>query len=698
MNIHNTHSILILDDDDTFRTFVANLLESRGLEVIQARSVTEAMTKLGANNPLLAIVDYRLPESDGITWITKLREDGRNFPIVFLSGIWCDEKTFDWLRNILRVSLILQKPIVAELFLQQIESLLPKDFLVKVAETLSQSRVNTDIAVTMTAVQSVEGESEKSDLKSRIAALRQNYAGELSAFWQNLKDAIDKVKESPDDTMEKTRAIHLAHKMRGTAGSIGFVQVGETAGKLEDLLQGLDPQDPLRQVVWSEIVRAVSAGDGLVKTITEKLKNKSAAASIEQVPLHRILIIGNPEEYSSFANKLSMEFCADIDIVDSGLAAKAKIKANQTSYSAVIVDLSIIGNKQNLLSLTKDIRLASKNNCVPLALILDEESLLDESEICHIGVSFIIERRSLKDKITIVVEKLITLSKNDRPKILIVDDDEVLTKFLSEILSGAGMVVQSLHKPIKIVSVAESFNPDLVLLDVMMPGLSGYDVCRILRATEKWQNLPILFLTSKNDQESRSAAFQAGGNDFLSKPVLTDEVLARVRTQLENVFLKKRPLKDDLTKVLNRNDFVNIANSSLTKVQNEGIPATICMLLIEDFVKLGLQHGLFSMQTALSTLGDLLSSRFKPEVIRGRLSEDTFALVFVGENAETVEQAIISLRNEFADIKFTSDSVGNFKTLFSIGLSNSPDDGTTLRVLLDAANQRLSGSRLSTLR
>src|SRR5882672_7083940 len=121
----NANSVLIIDDDEMFRSLIKEILASRGLDVIEAASGQEAFDHLDAETPVLALVDYRLPEMDGISWITQLRERGKNIPVVFISATWCDSATFNRLRGLLKVSLILQKPINPDLFMQQVESLLP---------------------------------------------------------------------------------------------------------------------------------------------------------------------------------------------------------------------------------------------------------------------------------------------------------------------------------------------------------------------------------------------------------------------------------------------------------------------------------------------------------------------------------------------------------------------------------------------
>jgi DNA-binding response OmpR family regulator len=96
---------------------------------------------------------------------------------------------------------------------------------------------------------------------------------------------------------------------------------------------------------------------------------------------------------------------------------------------------------------------------------------------------------------------------------------------IDRIMANLSIKVSILNNPINILDSLEKLHPDILLLDVVMPGLSGYDIARIVRATEKWAHLPIIFLTAKGDDQSREAALQAGGNDFLVKPIIPADLL-----------------------------------------------------------------------------------------------------------------------------------------------------------------------------
>src|SRR3990167_3728061 len=104
----NQLKILIVDDDAFFRQLVNRILTSVGYHVLEARSVGDAISAL-EQGPDLAIIDYRMPGTDGASFIKQLRENNYKFPIVFCSGSGMDQKTFASMRNVYHVDLIIQK-------------------------------------------------------------------------------------------------------------------------------------------------------------------------------------------------------------------------------------------------------------------------------------------------------------------------------------------------------------------------------------------------------------------------------------------------------------------------------------------------------------------------------------------------------------------------------------------------------------
>jgi len=115
-------------------------------------------------------------------------------------------------------------------------------------------------------------------------------------------------------------------------------------------------------------------------------------------------------------------------------------------------------------------------------------------------------------------------------RVLVVDDDPDMVAFLTLLLQREGMVVEGAGEGGAALVRVMTAPPDLILLDVMMPGASGFDVCRQLKGDEATALIPIILVTALEDSESRVRGIEAGADDFLSKPVKREELLARVKT------------------------------------------------------------------------------------------------------------------------------------------------------------------------
>ena len=117
-------------------------------------------------------------------------------------------------------------------------------------------------------------------------------------------------------------------------------------------------------------------------------------------------------------------------------------------------------------------------------------------------------------------------------KILIVDDDPLGIATLESMFHNQGFEISKAQNGMNALKMAEQIMPDLILLDVMMPGMDGFEVCRRLRATPKLAEVPIIILTALDDRASRLQGIEAGADDFLTKSIDRQELRLRVKTIL----------------------------------------------------------------------------------------------------------------------------------------------------------------------
>jgi signal transduction histidine kinase len=135
----------------------------------------------------------------------------------------------------------------------------------------------------------------------------------------------------------------------------------------------------------------------------------------------------------------------------------------------------------------------------------------------------------------------------ESPIILVVDDNLFNLRILSEILAKVGYTVRSAHNGFMALALAQTESPDLILLDINMPDLCGYEVCAMLKDDEHTRDIPVIFISANDRVWDKVQAFSCGGIDYISKPFEVEEVLARVKTHLALRGLQKHLAEKNAT-------------------------------------------------------------------------------------------------------------------------------------------------------
>jgi DNA-binding response OmpR family regulator len=127
------------------------------------------------------------------------------------------------------------------------------------------------------------------------------------------------------------------------------------------------------------------------------------------------------------------------------------------------------------------------------------------------------------------------MAKQDRPRILIVDDDEDVLDMTQTFLESRGCDVALARSGEDALKAIEAAPPNLILLDVMMPKMDGFWLCRVIKSDPRFRLIPVIFLTAKDDAQSRMEGQKCGGDDYLTKPFDLDALEVRIKAQLKKV-------------------------------------------------------------------------------------------------------------------------------------------------------------------
>lgn len=115
------------------------------------------------------------------------------------------------------------------------------------------------------------------------------------------------------------------------------------------------------------------------------------------------------------------------------------------------------------------------------------------------------------------------------PKILIVDDDVTITELMKALMTMEGHQPTTVNDSTKALEVANSVQPDLITLDLMMPGLTGFELCELLHSDPRFANIPVIIVSARDDHESKEKAIQVGAKDYLTKPFGMDDLIEKIK-------------------------------------------------------------------------------------------------------------------------------------------------------------------------
>ena len=263
--------------------------------------------------------------------------------------------------------------------------------------------------------------------------------------------------------------------------------------------------------------------------------------------------------------------------------------------------------------------------------------------------------------------------------LLVVDDTEINIDILLELLSDKYEITVALDGPSALEIVAEE-DIDLILLDIMMPNMDGYEVCQILKSNEKTKDIPVIFITAKIDENSIEKAYDVGGIDYVTKPFKPKELLARIKTQLtmqeliQNLEATHKELQllasiDPMTKLYNRRYFTTTAEYILDLAKRDNKELSILMIDIDKFKNINDTYGHpIGDKVIIELANKLLKHQRKSDVIC-RFGGEEFIILLPNTSIDGAKIVSEKIRGDIENINIVLNQELEIKFTVSIGIS-----------------------------
>ncbi len=256
--------------------------------------------------------------------------------------------------------------------------------------------------------------------------------------------------------------------------------------------------------------------------------------------------------------------------------------------------------------------------------------------------------------------------------ILIVDDTSSNIDILVELLDEKYDVIPALDGEFAL-EVANEDKPDLILLDIMMPDMDGFEVCTRLKADENTKDIPVIFITANTDEESIENAYDIGGTDYVTKPFRPKELLSRVKKelQIQDMVNKLKLLAstDPMTKLFNRRHFTDVSQSLLELAKRNESNISVVMIDIDKFKNINDTYGHKVGDDVIIALALLLQEHARKSDLISRWGGEEFIALLPHTDIKGAFAIAQRIREDVQNQSIKLDDNQELKFTISIGVS-----------------------------
>lgn len=617
--------ILVVDDNSINQQVAQTLLEYEGLEVSLADNGQQAVQMVKDIQFDAVLMDLQMPVMDGFEATQLIRSENHysDLPIIALTAYAREKEREKCLSHGMQDCV--SKPIDIDQLLLIFSQYFQQ-------EAIEHNHGLVDLIYSKNSAEAGVKSIQLSGLD--ITAGIKNVAGDepvyfklLQDFEQQFTDVLQRIKSSLA-TGNKQQAKQLAHGLKGVASNIAAFDLADKALGLDIALKEQQKEstlpvkgceDALHQVL-SDIKKLLVYRQEHIDFISHNNAPDYELANKELIKLTELLRV----------NSLDIDWCFDV------------IKASLVN-SEFTEEVKQLGQSISEF----DFKTALSNTQV-----LVQKLPVDQ-------VDHVIEKTEIDNK----------------PRILIVDDIPVNIKVLAQVLRDE-YVIQVANNGYDVDSILKiSPQADLILLDIEMPGLNGYELCQKLKADEQTKNIPVIFITGRSEAIDEKNGLEMGAVDYIVKPFNNAVVKARIKTHIElkrqGDLLEQLASNDGLTGIANRRKFDEVMDQEWVRAIRSQKPLSVIFVDVDHFKSVNDVYGHAVGDQCLIVVADTIKSNLKRKTdIVARYGGEEFVLILPEVDAKSALMLAETMRIKIEQLKIACAQTNGFISLtISLGFA-----------------------------
>ena len=345
----------------------------------------------------------------------------------------------------------------------------------------------------------------------------------------------------------------------------------------------------------------------------------------------------------------------------------------QHEASAFIVDINFHEKEQGLALM--QYQHSTKNNHAEIVFLTEEFSanLQQRLTACRAGGTCFFVRPAVPQLIR-SVEKFYSATALSPLKVLVMDDSKSQAYFCEKAFSSVGMLTHVVTDPMQILYAMEEFQPEIIVMDMYMPGCTGTELASVIRQQPEYLRLPILFLSGEEDRDIQLSAMKQGGDDFLTKPIDPKHLIATVQNRGDRArVLNNLIVRDSLTGLYNHTHILDRLQQACRQAKEHNKPLCFAMVDIDFFKKVNDNYGHPVGDKVISALSLFLKQRLRHSDSIGRYGGEEFAVILPDTQAKDALHVMNEIREVFSQLEHSAGDT-EFKVSFSCGVCSFTGD------------------------
>lgn len=521
-------------------------------------------------------------------------------------------------------------------------------------------------------------------LKNQLTALNDAFAVRLRKELPELGQLAEQLLRIREEGQRRSLMLDVhqrLHRLAGSAGTFGFTALGQQSRVLELQIDGwLEAAKPTTPELTA-FVRAthLMVTEALTGTPDNSLFDKRDEYG--QLPVGRRVFLLEQDPGAG------QDMCQTLSNFGYEVLWFPQIALLQTALNKQVPDALIISQHDGELAAVSALQKRLKMP-LPLLVISDRIDFDNQLAAVRAGAQGYFTRPVNPTQLENSLESCLNRQLGEPYRILIIDDDAELAARYSLVLRNSQMLVQTLRDPSELFKAMRAFNPEVLLLDVNMPDCSGPELAQMIRLNDEWLRVTIIYLSAETDINRQMAALLKAGDDFITKPISDNALIAAVYSRAQRARSLSTALsRDSLTGLLKHADIKEQVALEVQRSLRNGKPTSLVMLDLDHFKQVNDQYGHAAGDNVIRSLANLMRQRLRRIDSLGRYGGEEFAAVLPDCTAEQAWQIFDEIRQRFSVLSFHAGT-RTFSVSLSAGISET-DGQTKAGALLERADQAL---------